>query len=341
MVQRVPVASRQHRGQPGGEVARRLGLAGAVRSPAGRSAPDGRSGRDGRAGSGRAARPPGRRRRETRRDAAPAAGLAPAQCRGRPPPLATARAPPPPARAGPPPAAAARRSGCDGCSVSRRTRSPGGGSSATWHSRISTISAAARRSGAVSTSPMPFSSICQARPSVAMDSRSANAAPRVRSASGNSADCRAAPAPTSSRVSVCTRSSKSCSSTPRSAPRACARSVIASASAGGRPSAPRTGRTPLARSARPSMSATASAVMALPGSVWAIAWSSSDSPSRAEPSAARAISVSASGATARLPARRCGRNARSARPPKCGADRSAGSATARSPEPCGFRWWRR
>ena len=50
-------------------------------------------------------------------------------------------------------------------SASRRTRSPGGGRSETWHSRINTISAAARRSGAVSTSPTPFSSICHARAS--------------------------------------------------------------------------------------------------------------------------------------------------------------------------------
>ena len=69
---------------------------------------------------------------------------------------------------------------------SRRTRSPGGGRSETWQSRISTISAAARRSGAVSTSPTPFSSICQARARTGTDSRSASAAPRVRSASGSS-----------------------------------------------------------------------------------------------------------------------------------------------------------
>ena len=47
--------------------------------------------------------------------------------------------------------------------ASRRIRSPGVGMSETWQRRISTISAAARRSGAVSTSPTPFSSICQAR----------------------------------------------------------------------------------------------------------------------------------------------------------------------------------
>ena len=51
------------------------------------------------------------------------------------------------------------------------------------------------------------------------------------------------------------------------------------------------------------MSATASAPMSPPASAWAIAWSSSDSPSRAEPSAARAIRFSASGETSTPSAR--------------------------------------
>ncbi len=102
--------------------------------------------------------------------------------------------------------------------VSRRTRSPGGGRSDTWHSRISTISAAARRSGAVSTSPTPFSSICHARASAGTASWSASAAPRVRSASGNSWLSRSA-GTDFSRVTVWTSSSRSCSIIPRSAPR--------------------------------------------------------------------------------------------------------------------------
>ena len=93
-----------------------------------------------------------------------------------------------------------------------------GGRSATWHRRISTISAAARRSGAASTSPMPFSSICQARARVGTDRRSASSAPRVRSASGRSWLLRRA-GMVFSRVSVCSSSSRSASMVPRSAPR--------------------------------------------------------------------------------------------------------------------------
>ena len=149
----------QQRGEPRRQVARRLRLVAAARSPAGRSAPDAPSGPDARAASPRAARPPGRRRRGSSPACGVAAGAAAAETgpprrrqhehrrrtvqrlrRQRP----VAMSPPP--------------------EVSRRTSSPGGGRSATWHSRISTISAAARRSGAGSTSPTPFSSICQARP---------------------------------------------------------------------------------------------------------------------------------------------------------------------------------
>ena len=93
------------------------------------------------------------------------------------------RAPPPPDGAG----AGGGRSPC--AAPLRSAAAPDRRAAAgrtTWQSRISTISAAARRSGAVSTSPTPFSSICQARASTGTDSRSASAAPRVRSASGSS-----------------------------------------------------------------------------------------------------------------------------------------------------------
>ena len=158
--------------------------AAAARSPAGRSAPDAPSAPDARAASPRAARPPGRPRR----------GSWPGAARRRVPTASARRLPPRALRRHRRAAGTGRAGGavCAGAAVSRRTRSPGGGMSATWHSRISTISAAARRSGAVSTSATPFSSICQARASTGTDSRSASAAPRVRSASGSSGLSRSA-----------------------------------------------------------------------------------------------------------------------------------------------------
>ena len=174
----------------------------------------------------------------------------------------------------------------------RRIRSAGVGRSDTWHSRISTISAAARRSGAASTSPTPFSSICQARARAGTLNRSASDAPRVRSASGSSWLSRN-PGIDFSRVTVCSSSNRSCSIVPRSAPRSCARSVIARAAAGLPPITDSSRSNTASRSDRPSMSATCSTVIR--PSAWAIAWSSIDSPSRTEPSAARAIRSKAAG----------------------------------------------
>ncbi len=210
-----------------------------------------------------------------------------------------------------------------GSPARRRTSSPGVGSSATWHRRISTISAAARRSGACSTSATPFSSICQARPSSGIDRRSASAAPRVRSASASSEEWRS-PGTVRSRVKVCVSSSRSPSSRPKSAPRSWARPVIARASAASPCITASSRSNTTVRSASPSMSATTAAEITpgapaagdAPGpgvasrpcpsapassassAPRAIAWSSSDSPSRTEPSAARATASSASGATA-------------------------------------------
>ncbi len=152
---------------------------------------------------------------------------------------------------------------------------------------------------------MPLSSICHARPSSGIDSRSAIAAPRVRSASASSAELRS-PGTVRSRVSVCVSSSRSPSSSPRSAPRSCARAVIASASAAWPRITASSRSNTRPRSASPSMSATTAAeitpaappVASAGSAPRAIAWSSSDSPSRTEPSAARATASSASGATA-------------------------------------------
>ncbi len=180
--------------------------------------------------------------------------------------------------------------------MSRRTSSPGGGMSITWHSRISTISAAARRSGAASTSATPFSSICQVRLSTGMESWSARAAPRVRSASGSAGPARSS-GTERSRASMCTSSSRSPSTVPRSAPKACARSVIASAACTFPAATASISSNTSWRSARPSMSATSAWLTSAP-SMRAIAWSSRLRPSRAEPSAARAISSIAGAATA-------------------------------------------
>ena len=93
--------------------------------------------------------------------------------------------------AAPPPSPAAGRGGAAAGAAPRRrprsaacTRSPGVGRSATWPG--GSAPSRPRRGGRarVSTSPRPFSSICQARPSTGTDSFSASAAPRVRSASG-------------------------------------------------------------------------------------------------------------------------------------------------------------
>jgi hypothetical protein len=96
------------------------------------------------------------------------------------PPPAMARSPPP---EGPPdgPCGAAGPAPCTPWSDRRLTRSPGVGSSAAWARRIITISAAARRSTpSCATSCTPFSSICQARASTGIDSRSASAARACR-----------------------------------------------------------------------------------------------------------------------------------------------------------------
>ena len=202
---------------------------------------------------------------------------------------------------------------------------------------------AARRSGAASTSPMPFSSICQARPRHGH----ARAAPARRGA----AACARPPAtrPIGSaghrlqpRQRVHQVEQIGCSSTPRSAPCAWARSVIASASAG----MPRHQRLEQvehrSRSARPSIAATVSAAI-VPSSARPARSPGRAATARRAPSRRpRGRSASARPARSRTPSFSAmrGEMARSARPPTRGAGRSAGSATARSPAPCGSRWWR-
>ena len=119
-----------------------------------------------------------------------------------------------------------------------------------------------------------------------------------------------------------------------------ARASSASAAAASPRITPRTDRATRPRSAIPSISRTS-----LPRrspAPCAIAWSSSDSASRTEPSAARAISASASGVDRdpfRLGDPREMR--RSSPPARPAAARNAGSATAPSPAPCGSRSSRR
>ena len=170
----------------------------------------------------------------------------------------------------PPPATAAHRrhrpaeaaavragAGAGAAAGSRRTRSPGVGRSATWHRRISTISAAARRSGAVSTSPTPFSSICQARAS----DRHATAgrpAPRRACAPPRAVPgCRAAPGTDFSRVRVWSQLQQVLQQHAEIGA-ALVRPVgdRQRLAAAARPSPPPSGRTPAPRSARPSMSTT-------------------------------------------------------------------------------------
>ena len=103
-------------------------------------------------------------------------------------------------------------------SGSRFTRSPGVGNSATWARRISTISAAARRSGASFTSPGP--SAASARRGRAPAPRAAPPAPRRALRSPSVSDGSSFSAGTlRSRVSVWVSSSRSCSTTAGSAPR--------------------------------------------------------------------------------------------------------------------------
>ncbi len=175
--------------------------------------------------------------------------------------------------------------------------SSGDGISATKARRISTISAAALRSGAASTSCTPLTNICHARIKTGTGSVSASSVPRTRSASGKSAESRRL-GTARKREIVCTRSSMSVSIRPGSAPRAWAASAKASALSGLPVMTASSRSNTTCRSASPSMSLTSSAPIsgAEPSAAvpWAMAWSSKDNPSRTEPSAARAISAKAS-----------------------------------------------
>ena len=180
-------------------------------------------------------------------------------------------------------------------SPSWRTSSSGVGSSATWVSRMIAISAAIIAFGAVAASSSALSSICQARDSTRIDSRSAKSRPRARS-SGPTVGSSAASGASRTIVTQCVTSARSRSTAIGSAPAAyCAASSANAACASPDITASKRSST-RPRSASPSIARTSAAV-AVPAPC-AIAWSSSDCASRTEPSAARVISASASGATA-------------------------------------------
>ena len=219
----------------------------------------------------------------------------PALPRVSPPPRGRA-APPEPPPPGAPPA--------DAPPDSDRSASSGVGRSAAKASRMSTISAAMTGRGALCTSPTPFNSICQARDSTRMGSAVA-ATPRTRSTSVTVDSC-AACGTIFRRVTKCTNSARSASTTAGSAPlsywsRSSVRAVATS------PRITASNRSMMRpRSARPSIDRTVSA--SIVPAPCAMAWSSSDSASRTEPSAARAIIASASGSMrtpsrAQMPAR--------------------------------------
>ena len=123
-----------------------------------------------------------------------------------------------------------------------------------------------------------------------MESLAAIASPCARSLSAEDA---AASGATLSRVTQCVSSSRSCSTTTGSAPASCISPRDAMTEGASPFMAFSNSSSTRLRSARPSMSRTWAASTTPPP--WAIAWSSMESPSRTEPSAARASKVSASG----------------------------------------------
>ena len=173
--------------------------------------------------------------------------------------------------------------------------SAGAGISDTWVRRITAISAAISALGASAASSSDLSSICQARVSVAIFSPAAIFTPRARS-SGPTAGSLAVSGDILTTLIQWVMSARSRSTAIGSAPSACCDESSASAAAAS-PFMIRSNRSiDLPRSASPSIVRICSRVGAPPP--WLMAWSSSEVASRAEPSAARAISASASSGTA-------------------------------------------
>ena len=202
------------------------------------------------------------------------------------------RAPPPPEGGGSGGASPAGRA------ISRFKASSGVGRSAAQASRTSTMSAAWSGRGASLTSARPLTSNCQVRVSTGSDRACREGAAAAALLLGQAPDPWRRPA----RASAASRGGRS-----RRGPRRRGRGrrrCRAAASAppwrsGSRPPITASKRSMIrARSARPSMARTPSAPTwgGRPPSAapWAIAWSSSDSASRTEPSAARAMTTSAS-----------------------------------------------
>ena len=338
MVQRAPVASSSTR--PGAAPGRAARPApGAARSRRGRSAPGGRS-----AAGGCAARFALRRRRAPRRRGS-CCGRRRRAGRGRPAgaaaPLATARHRRR-RRRRPAPGRAARAGAGAGARCRRRTSSPGVGRSATWQRRISTISAAARRSGACSTSADALQQHLPGAPE-----RRGSRAGRPRRRRG----CARLPAGRCRRAARARPAAGSaCGPAPAGPAARCrgrrrARAPVGDGAAR-RPVCPAMTASirsnTAVRSARPSMSATSAAARPLAAGL------GDRLVQQRQPVAGRAVggagdqverrrARSATASGRRDPAEQPGQLGR----PRCGAGRSAGSATARSPAPCGFRWWRR
>ena len=177
--------------------------------------------------------------------------------------------------------------------ASLRASSSGLGRSATWVRRITAISAAIIALGALATSSSALSNICHRRVSTRIGRVSAMVTPRLRS-SGETVGSSAASGvilTTDTQWVISARSrSTAIGSAPSeywlpsssSAPAASPRRIISNRSST-RP-----------RSASPSIARTCTAVVS--PAPWLIAWSSRDVASRADPSAARVISASASSA---------------------------------------------
>ena len=173
--------------------------------------------------------------------------------------------------------------------------SSGDGISARWASRISTISAAARALPARATSSAPASKTCQTRDKMRVDNFSAASMPRLRNCAEKAISSCAA-GTNFSRVSQCVSSAISAKMTAGSAPITYCASNSAKAALT-EPAMTKSKRSKMRpRSAspkRPRMVASSTAPLPA-GSICAKARSSKDRASRAEPSAARAISFNAS-----------------------------------------------
>ena len=176
-------------------------------------------------------------------------------------------------------------------SCSLRTSSSGEGRSATWVRRITAISAAIIAFGAMVISSRTLSNICHIRVRTRIGSASAIRRPRSRS-SRPTVGSSAAPGVILMTLTQWATSARSRSTAIGSAPSA----YWAESSASAPPASPRRIRSKRSRtrprSARPSMARTWSAEVS--PAPWEMAWSRRLSASRADPSAARTMSASAS-----------------------------------------------